>query len=177
VLNSIGSPIHPPLGALSHQHELPWRSPGQCLRRWTGYLCGLLWHGNTSEYVASRWQAATLARVISTGCRASGYGGQLTTSSAIKIFSPPSLSVHQSAWITTSVRTVAHVHRRRQVHWIRHRVQSLYNGDLRQSPLFEQLAGPCSQIFVWQLTQLPVSKLLSNVPATTLLQRPCSNIH
>jgi hypothetical protein len=29
-------------------------------------------------------------------------------------------------------------------------------------PLFEQLAGPCSQLFVWQLTLLPVSKLLSN---------------
>jgi hypothetical protein len=44
-------------------------------------------------------------------------------------------------------------------------------------PLSEQLSGPCSPIFVWQLTHLPVSKLLSNVPATTLLQRPCSNIH
>jgi hypothetical protein len=44
-------------------------------------------------------------------------------------------------------------------------------------PLSEQLAGPRSPIFVWQLTHLPVSKLLSNVPATTLLQRPCSNIH
>jgi hypothetical protein len=44
-------------------------------------------------------------------------------------------------------------------------------------PLSEQLVGPCSPIFVWQLTHLPVSKLLSNVPATTLVQRPCSNIH
>jgi hypothetical protein len=43
--------------------------------------------------------------------------------------------------------------------------------------LTERLALPCSQIFVWQLTHLPISKLLSNVPAKTLLQRPCSNIH
>jgi hypothetical protein len=49
----------------------------------------------------------------------------------------------------------------------------------RSSSVFltERLVAPCSQIFVWQLTHLPVSKLLSNVPAITLLQRPCSNIH
>jgi hypothetical protein len=39
-------------------------------------------------------------------------------------------------------------------------------------PLSKQLVGPRSPIFVWQLTNLPVSKLLSNVPAVTLLQRP-----
>jgi hypothetical protein len=36
-------------------------------------------------------------------------------------------------------------------------------------PLSEQLAGPHSPIFVLQLTNLHVSKLLSNVPAVTLL--------
>jgi hypothetical protein len=44
-------------------------------------------------------------------------------------------------------------------------------------PLSEQLAGPRSPNFVWQLTNPLVSKLLSNVPAVTLLQWPWSNIH
>jgi hypothetical protein len=37
--------------------------------------------------VASEWQAADSGEVTWTGCRASGYGGQLTVSSMVKIFS------------------------------------------------------------------------------------------
>jgi hypothetical protein len=43
--------------------------------------------------------------------------------------------------------------------------------------LAEHLQRCFSQNFMWQLPNPSVTKLLYNVPATTLVQRPCSNIH
>jgi hypothetical protein len=85
----------------------------------------------------SRWRPGgkrqTPARVILIGCRASGYGGQLTASSAVKIFPPPAVIRTQGARIATPARIVAHAHRRRQVHWIWHLVQLLYHRVLHQT--------------------------------------------
>jgi hypothetical protein len=47
----------------------------------------LLRHGNASKYVVPLRQAANFGDGISTGRGASGYGGQLTISSVVKIFS------------------------------------------------------------------------------------------
>jgi hypothetical protein len=67
----------------------------------------LLRRGNASQYVASKRQAVDSGEVIWTCRRASGYDGQLTTSSVVKIFSPSADICTQSAQIVTPVRITA----------------------------------------------------------------------
>jgi hypothetical protein len=116
---------------------------------------------------------------ISLTARASGYDGDsaLAKPSSPKIFYPPRLSTP---------------HR----HESRHRCESWSGDHQRRGSLnlaFGLVTVPSSQApfslsdratcrallsnFLWQLTHLPISKLLPYVPATTLLQIPCSNIH
>jgi hypothetical protein len=119
----------------------------------------------------------TPSRVISTGRRASGYGSQLMASSAVKIFSP--LVV-----IRTSEDT------NRNADEDRSACPPTVTGSLNQQSgsvtvpsrsssdvLTERIEELCYQFFMWRPTNMSVSKLLSNVPAATLLQRPSSNIH
>jgi hypothetical protein len=119
----------------------------------------------------------TPARVISTGRGASGYDGQLTASSAVKIFSPSAI-----------IHTPEHTNRNAdEDHGAR---PPAATGSLNQRSgsvtvpsrsssdvLIERIEVLCSQFFMWQPTNMSVSMLLSNVPATALLQGPCSNIH
>jgi hypothetical protein len=119
----------------------------------------------------------TPARVISTGRGASGYDGQLTASSAVKIFSP-----------SVVIRTPEHTNRNTdEDHGARppaatgslNQWSGLVTVPSRSSSdvLIERIEELCSQFFMWQPTNMFVSKLLSNVPAAALLQGPCSNIH
>jgi hypothetical protein len=72
---------------VSHRRELPWHSPGNVSGDGQATYGGLLRRGKASEYVASRRQAANSGEGHLDRPQGNGYGGQLTASSAIKIFS------------------------------------------------------------------------------------------
>jgi hypothetical protein len=98
----------------------------------------------------------TPARVILTGRGASGYDGQLTVSSAVKIFSPSAV-IHTPECMNRNADEDHGAGPPVATCSLNPRSGSV-TVPSRSSlvPLSKQLAGPCSQIFVWQLTHLSV---------------------
>jgi hypothetical protein len=157
---------------VSHRHELSWLSPRQCLRQWTDYLRRSTMCGNTFEYVAQLRRVANSGEDISVNRATSGYGKQSDDKAPTlpydEIFHRQPLSSHQGARIATPMRIAA---RSSPVARSLHLKIFLFTVPWLSSSvcLTEQLAGLCSQIFVSQLTNPSVKKLISYKPALFLL--------
>jgi hypothetical protein len=137
---------------------------------------GSLCRCKASRYVASERQVANSGEVTGSAVGQVGMGpahGLIHSEDLFTADHNPHTREHESWWLaqiqaqrSLAVRCVA----------------SLIFSDTVPSEssserLTEQNERLHSPIFMWQLTNPSVTRLLSNVPATTLVQRPCSNIH